>query len=107
MVARSAFAQLHYSLGLLLLCTLAMLLVYDIPMLLVVSRNVLIRFLSMVSLVIMVVTYVPTLRFYRRSWVWAFGLPLVATLFLAMTWTSAIRYGQGERSRWKGRVYGR
>jgi hypothetical protein len=32
---------------------------------------------------------------------------LIAGLFLAMTWTSAIRYWRGERTRWKGRVYRR
>jgi len=34
-------------------------------------------------------------------------LPLVAAVFLAMTWTSAIRYWGGEHTRWKGRVYRR
>jgi hypothetical protein len=38
---------------------------------------------------------------------WALGLPLIAALFLAMTWTSAIRYWRGERTRWKGRIYQR
>jgi hypothetical protein len=35
------------------------------------------------------------------------SLPLAATLYLAMTWTSALRYWRGERSRWKNRVYDR
>ena len=105
MVARTAFAQLQYSVGLLLLCTLVMLLVYEVPVVMVAYSNALIRYLSLGSLVIMFLTYVPILRFYDRSWAWALGLPLVAALFLAMTWTSAIRYWGGERTRWKGRVY--
>jgi hopene-associated glycosyltransferase HpnB len=105
MVARTAFAQLHYSMGLLILCTLVMLLVYQVPVAMVASSNILIRYLALVSLMIMFLTYVPILRFYHRSWAWALGLPLVATLFLAMTWTSAIRYWWGERTRWRGRVY--
>ena len=105
MVARTAFAQLHYSMGLLILCTLVMLLVYQVPVAMVASSNILIRYLALISLMIMFLTYVPILRFYRRSWAWALGLPLVATLFLAMTWTSAIRYWWGERTRWRGRVY--
>jgi hopene-associated glycosyltransferase HpnB len=105
MVARTAFTQLHYSVGLLILCTLVMLLVYQVPVVMVASANILIRYLAVGSLVIMFLTYVPILRFYHRSWAWALGLPLIAALFLAMTWTSAIRYWRGERTRWKGRVY--
>ena len=105
MVARTAFAQLHYSLGILLLCTLVMILVYQVPVVMVASSNSLIRHLALISLAIMFLTYVPILRFYNRSAAWALSLPLVAALFLAMTWTSAIRYWRGERTRWKGRVY--
>jgi hopene-associated glycosyltransferase HpnB len=107
MVARTAFAQLHHSVGLLVLCTLVMLLVYQVPVVAVFSSNDLIRSLSVGSLVIMFLTYVPILRFYHRSSAWALGLPLIAALFLAMTWTSAIRYWRGERTRWKGRIYQR
>jgi hopene-associated glycosyltransferase HpnB len=107
MVARTAFAQLRYSVGRLVLCTLVMVLVYQVPVVMVASSNILVRYLSLGSLVIMFLTYVPILRFYHRSWAWAFSLPLVAALFLAMTWSSAIRYWRGERTRWKGRVYQR
>jgi hopene-associated glycosyltransferase HpnB len=107
MVARTAFAQLHHSVGLLVLCTMIMVLVYQLPVITVVSSKVLIRSLSLCSLVIMLLTYVPILRFYHRSLAWALGLPLIAALFLAMSWTSAIRYWRGERTRWKGRIYQR
>jgi GT2 family glycosyltransferase len=107
MVARSAFAQLHYSLGLLILCTFVLLLLYALPAFMLASSNGVIRYLSLVSLGTMLLTYLPTLRFHRRSWAWALCLPLTAVFFLAMTWTSAIRYWRGERTRWKGRVYAR
>jgi hopene-associated glycosyltransferase HpnB len=107
MVARTAFAQLRHSVGLLILCTLVMLLVYQVPLAMVASSNILIRYLALASLMIMFLTYVPILRFYHRSWAWTLGLPLVAVLFVAMTWASAIRYWRGERTRWKGRVYQR
>jgi hypothetical protein len=84
-----------------------MLLVYGLPVVALASSNMLIRYLSLGSLVIMFLTYVPTLRFYRRPWAWALGLPLVAAFFVAATWVSAIRYWRGERTRWKGRVYQR
>jgi len=107
MVARTAFSQLRYSVGLLILCTLAMLLVYELPVVVVASSNTLIRYLSLGSLVIMFLTYVPILLFYQRPCAWAFTLPLVAAFFVAATWASAIRYWRGERTRWKGRVYPR
>jgi hopene-associated glycosyltransferase HpnB len=107
MVARTAFAQLHHSTGRLVICTLLMLLAYQIPVIAVVSSHILIRSLSLGSLVIMFLTYVPILRFYHRSLAWALALPFIAALFLAMTWTSAIRYWRGERTRWKGRIYRR
>jgi len=107
MVARTAFVQLHCSVGALIGCTLVMLLVYGIPVVMVGSSNVLMRYLSLSSLAIIFLTYVPILRFYHRSPTWAFCLPLIAALFLAMTWTSAIRYWRGERTRWKGRIYQR
>jgi hypothetical protein len=35
----------------------------------------------------------------------AMSMPVIAILYLMMTWTSALRYFAGERSRWKGRSY--
>ncbi len=107
MVARTAFAQLRCSVALLTLCTLVMVLAYWVPVIMFASSNALIRYLSLSSFIIMFLTYMPILRFYHRSRTWALCLPLIAALFLAMTWTSAIRYWRGERTRWKGRVYQR
>ena len=107
MIARCAFAQLHYSLGLLIFTTFGLLLIYAFPAFMVASSSDLIRYLALGSLALMVLTYLPTLRFYHRSWAWVLCLPLIAVFFLAMTWTSAIRYWRGERTRWKGRVYAR
>lgn len=107
MVARTAFVQLRCSVGLLVLCTLVMVLAYEVPVVMVFSSSPLLRYFCLLSLGIMFSTYIPILRFYNRSWAWTLGLPLIAALFLAMTWTSAIRYWRGEHTRWKGRVYQR
>ena len=107
MIARSAFFQLRYSVARLTLCTLALLLVYISPLALAASSNNVARRLAVTAFAIMFVTYIPILRFYRRSAAWALCLPFIAALFLAMTWTSAVRYWRGERTRWKGRVYPR
>lgn len=106
MVARTAFTQLGYSAAMLGLCTLAMLLAFFAPVAALAAGPPAARWLSAGTLAATALLYLPTLRFYGRSWAWALGMPLIAALFLAMTWTSALRYWRGERSRWKGRVYG-
>lgn len=104
MVARTAFTQLRYSSPLLLLCTGLMVLTFCVPVLgLLCERDS--RTLAVVALALMLITYLPVLTYYRRSWFWLPTLPLAAVIYLAMTWTSALRYWRGERSRWKNRVY--
>ncbi|MEE9398403.1 MAG: glycosyltransferase [Methylococcales bacterium] len=106
MVARTAFTQLYYSIGLLLVCTLVMMLLYIVPLVgLLEGETQEIRLISLLALLLMGISYLPTLLFYRRNLLWVFSLPAVACLYLAMTWSSAIRYWRGERSRWKGRIY--
>ena len=106
MVARTAYTQLYYSRLLLMLCTLIMLLMYWWPLMAVFwieTPGEL--FINGLSLSIMITLYLPTLFFYRLNPLWALTMPIVAALYLMMTWTSAIRYWRGERSRWKGRRY--
>ncbi len=105
MVARTAFTQLNYSLVLLIVCTFALILVYWVPVAGVVFFQGMAFWLSWFSLIIMAMTYLPTLRYYHLYSGWALLMPLTAALYLLMTWSSAIRYWAGERSRWKGRVY--
>ncbi|MDV6344487.1 hypothetical protein [Nitrosomonas sp. Is37] len=40
-----------------------------------------------------------------RSMLWVMALPIIGTLFLLMTWTSAFRFWRGERAQWKNRRY--
>lgn len=105
MVARTAYSQLLYSFVLLLLCTLVMFLMYVWPLLTITFNTGMSMLFGFLSLVIMVLLYLPTLRFYSLHWIWALLMPAIAGLYLLMTWTSALRYWRGERSRWKGRVY--
>jgi len=51
--------------------------------------------------------YWPVVRFYRLPAYWVMTLPVAAALFLAMTWSSALRYWRGTRASWKNRSYGR
>jgi hopene-associated glycosyltransferase HpnB len=105
MVARTAFTQLRYSPLKLLLCTAALALAFWVPVLGVTFGSGLSRQVSMLGLASMILSYVPTLRFFRLSKLWALTMPVIGTLYLGMTWTSAFRYWQGKRSQWKGRVY--
>jgi hopene-associated glycosyltransferase HpnB len=103
MVARTAYTQLRYSIALLMACTFIMLLLYWWPLyaLLIEQASI----INLLSILLMCILYLPTLRFYRFSPLWSFTLPLISALYLLMTWTSATRYWRGERSRWKGRSY--
>ncbi|MDE0853559.1 MAG: glycosyltransferase [Nevskia sp.] len=103
MVARSAFTQLHYSRLLLLAVTLIFAAAYWLPLAGLFVPGA--RGLAAAALVAMMLGYWPTLRYYGMSPLWLLLTPLGATLYLAMTWSSAIRYWRGVRSRWKDRVY--
>ncbi len=103
MVARTAFTQLCYSGLLLFVSTVLMAGMFWVPLAALLTPGVQLQ--GAVALLLMTVTYQPTLHFYRLSVGWALLMPVIATLYMAMTLSSAWRYWQGERSRWKGRVY--
>lgn len=107
MVARNAYTQLLYSPLLLAACTALMLLYYLVPVAGLITGSAAQRLMAAVACALAVAPYIPILRYYRLP-IWsALWLPLVAALYLAMTWTSAFRYYRGERSRWRGRQYQR
>jgi hypothetical protein len=53
---------------------------------------------------LMSIGYLPALRFYRRAWLAAPLLPLVAAFYAGATVHSAISYWTGSGGRWKGRI---
>jgi hopene-associated glycosyltransferase HpnB len=105
MVARSAFTQLRHSSLLLLGATAVILAAYCLPLIALRVGSPTSVVLSVTALTAMMLSYLPTLRFYRLSPAWAVALPLVGTLYLAMTWASAYRWWVGRGSAWKGRTY--
>ena len=107
MVARTAFTQLRYSKLLLILCTVIMLASFGMPGIGLLLSPLSVKLLSAFCLASMVLTYLPTLKFYRMSAWWALAMPLIGSLYLAMTWTSAINHWLGRTSQWKGRTYSR
>ncbi len=107
MVERNAFTQLRYSFWLLLATTFLMLLAFCLPWAGLFSSSVFVRSLAGAGICAMLASYLPTLRYYRRPIFWAATLPLVGSVYLFMTWSSALRYWRGKRSEWKGRLYAR
>ena len=103
MVARSAFTQLGYSTVVLLVVTALFALSYGLPFVLLASTGA--WRLGLIAWVAMMLSYLPMLRYYRMPLAWALLLPVSAVLYLGMTWSSAIRYWRGVRSRWKDRTY--
>jgi hopene-associated glycosyltransferase HpnB len=111
MVSRSAFTQLNYSNVLLLLTSVLMLVVLIAPVAAVVAAlpggGVTPALVGAAAWLAMSAAYLPVVRFYRLSPLWALTLPLAAALFLAMTWTSAFGYWRGRHASWKNRSYDR
>ena len=105
MVARTAYTQLNYSLGLLLLCTTVMLIGFLAPLLGLWHPETEIRVMSAAALLVMMTSYLAVLQFYARTKLWALAMPLIGLLFLGMTWDSAIRYWKGSRATWRDRTY--
>ncbi len=106
MVARTAFCQLRYSVILLAGTTMIMLVVFWLPIAGLFFPGAGAKVISACALGASVLTYLPTLRFYGQSRGWALILSVIATLYLAMTWSSAVRYWFGSGLSWKGRLYG-
>jgi hopene-associated glycosyltransferase HpnB len=104
MISRTAFTQLRHSAGLLVATILGMLIIYLAPPLLIFSRDPLAIVSGLLAWAAMTISYIPTLRFYGRSIVWAPLLPLVALFYIFATIDSAIRYWTGRGGMWKDRT---
>jgi hopene-associated glycosyltransferase HpnB len=109
MVARTAFTQLNYSPLMLFGAVWGMLLVYLVPVVsfiwgIIVGQQLLIV-LGLIPWLLMTIAYLPTVRLYRCSGLWALCLPAIAFLYTLMTIDSALRHWQGKGGAWKGRVY--
>ncbi len=107
MVARTAYTQLHYSLLLLFACTLVMVSMFWFAPLasLLLPLSTIGTITGILTWIAMIIAYIPILRYYQCSLLWILALPIIGTLFLLMTWTSAFRFWCGERAQWKNRRY--
>jgi hopene-associated glycosyltransferase HpnB len=104
LIARTAFTQLRYS-ALLLAGTLGgMFLTYVAPVFLLFTHDPTAWLLGCLAWLLMTLSFLPTVRFYRLSWLWAPLLPLAAVFYTYATWLSAVRYWTGKGGQWKGRT---
>jgi hopene-associated glycosyltransferase HpnB len=108
MVARSAYTQLRYSPLLLTGTVVGLLVLYAVPPVVgivgLATGQWLAAILGLAGWAIMAGSYLPMLRRYQLSWVWAPLLPLVALLYAGMTVDSAWRHWRGRGGAWKGRT---
>ena len=108
-IARTAFDQLNYSFLLLIGTVVGMSILYlAAPIGLAVGiliSNWLMAVIALVTWFLMALAYLPTLRLYKLSPLWGFGLSAIAFLYTLMTIDSAMKYYQGKGGAWKGRTY--
>ena len=104
MIARSAYTQLQYSLLLLTGTVLGMGLLFVAPLLLCLSGWPLCWEAGLGACVIMLLIYLPMVRFYQLPAVWSLALPVAACLYILATIDSARLYAKGRGGQWKGRA---
>jgi hopene-associated glycosyltransferase HpnB len=104
LIARTAFTQLRYSVPMLAGTLLGMFLTYVAPVLLLFAHDSTAQALGFAAWLLMTLSFLPTVRFYRLSAGWAAVLPLTAVFYTCATWLSAVRYWMGKGGLWKGRA---
>lgn len=104
MISRTAFTQLRYSPTLLAGTVIGLAVTYLVPPLLLVSLNSIAAALGIASWLLMSLAFLPTVRFYSLSPLWAPLLPAIALFYTGATIHSAVRYWSGRGGMWKGRV---
>ncbi len=103
MIARTAFTQLRYSALLLVGTLVGMFFTYLAPVVLIFVHDPLARLIALATWLLMSASFVPTVRFYRVSPLWAPLLPLTALFYTYATCLSAARYWLNRGAQWKGR----
>jgi len=103
MVARTAYAQLRYSPLLLAGTVLGLGVTYLVPPALAFAGGAA-GWLALAAWAAMSLAYLPMVRFYGLSPLWAPLLPATSLVYLAATLDSARRYWRGAGGEWKGRV---
>jgi uncharacterized metal-binding protein len=83
---------------------IGMAIAYLLPPLLLVADLDVARWLGAAAWALMTLAYLPMVRFYRQSPLWAVFLPVTTLIYLGATIASAWRHYRGRGGSWKGRV---
>ena len=105
MISRSAYVQLRYSPVLLIAVAVGMTITFLAPPLLALFAVGWPQYLGLAAWLAMAASFLPMLRFYRLSPLWAIALPAIALLYLVYTFDSAYRHLRRRGGQWKGRVH--
>ena len=103
MVVRTAYAQLDYSPWQLAGVIPAMLLVFIAPVVNGIGGEGWTRVLALLAWLLMTFLFVPTVRRYGVSALYALALPAIALVYLFFTIESAVLHWIGRGGQWKGR----
>jgi hypothetical protein len=80
-----------------------MALLYLLPVALLFTRDPRLAVLGGTTYILMLIAYLPMVRFYGLGIGWALTLPLSAIFYMSATVHSAIRFWGGRGGDWKGR----
>jgi hopene-associated glycosyltransferase HpnB len=105
MVTRTAYVQLRFSPLLLVGTTLAMALVWLVGPFAALFGHGWVRVAGLAIWAAQAGSYLPTLRRFGCSLLWAPALPLVAAFYMAATIGSAVNHHRGRGVVWKNRAY--
>jgi hopene-associated glycosyltransferase HpnB len=103
MISRNAFYQLRHSFWLLMGTLLGIGMTFLAPPI-ALAFGGRAAVWSGLAWLLMSVSFLPMVRFYRISPLWAVSLPLVALFYAGATVHSAVQYWMGRGGEWKGRV---
>ena len=106
MITRTAYTQLRYSVPLLVLTLVGLALVWWVPLAAALLGGGWQRAGGLAAFTLAALSFVPTLRRYRRNPLRSLALPLIALFYMAATLGSAYNYWRGSGARWKNRDYG-
>ncbi len=106
MVARTAYVQLRFSPAILAGTIAGLALVWLAPPLLALFGSGFARWAGLAAWIGSAASFVPTLRRFRQTPLWAIALPLIALFYMAATVASAIGHHRGQGVVWKRRSYG-
>ena len=107
MVSRSAYDQLNYSSLLLAGAVFGMLITYMLPPLFAIFATGLAQVIGAATWGLMTFAFLPIVRFYRLSPLWAPALPVIGASYMVFTLDSAVQHWRGRGGLWKGRVQAR